>query len=184
MEADNTLQAALDLLDRGWRQRRQGGKTEDTLVDILEAITILRKIGAKQELIDALGRLGHLEMDRGRWDRAHTVYEEAIALSVTIGDELRRAHKTRHLGDVHRHAGRQDDASVCYEQALTIYRSHPAPPKGDLANAIRMVALVREDQHRVEEAIELWNEARTLYGELNIAAGVEEADSHIKSLME
>lgn len=104
-------------------------------------------------------------------NRAVALYEEAIALLRQTPDTLKLAHALRHLGDVHMEQGRSDLAGPLYDEAIALYRAHPEPPKLDLANALRSLAI-----HRETEAIELWSEAGKLYAEVGVPAGAEEAE--------
>lgn len=176
-----TLDNARLLMDRGWRARREE-KYPDAYSDILEAITLLRQAGAHHDLVTALGRLGHIEMDRERWDEARAIYEETIRICRDAGDSLGLAHKTRHLGDVHRHCGRKAEAGACYQEALSLYRNHSDPPTLDYANAIRMVALFKEEIGPLDEARRLWSEARDLYKTVNLQEGVDECSKHLAGL--
>ena len=80
----------------------------------------------------------------------------------------------RHVGDHHRRVGRTEAAEACYDEALALYRDHEHPPKLDFANVVRPMAILKEDAGKVEEAKELWQEARDLYAEVNVQEGVDE----------
>ena len=109
-------------------------------------------------------------------------YEEAICILRKTDDVLRLAHAVRHLGDVHHEMGKPDLAASCYDEALDLYRSHPAPPPLDLANAIRSQAVLKEEAGAVAEAIALWEEARDLYALTNVEQGVNEAGQSVARL--
>ena len=98
---------------------------------------------------------------------------------------LQLAHKLRHLGDLLRERGDLERATPLLEEALALYRAetpleeaHPAHAL-DVANAVRRVALLREESQEPAAAVELWAEARELYARLELAAGVEEAEQHL-----
>ncbi len=181
MNEDNRLNKAIELMQRGWCARREG-KYADARRDVVEAISLLRQTDSHGDLVNALGKLGHIEMDLDRWNEAREAYEEAIGICRDVGDALGTAHKIRHLGDVHRHAGRVDDARACYQEALSLYRNHHDPPQGDLANAVRMVAIVEEELGRVDQAKTLWTEARELYQALKVQEGVDECSDRLAGL--
>ena len=172
---------ALELMERGWSARREG-KYVDAHRDVVKAVSLIRQTGSHAELVNALGKLGHIEMDLDCWDEARVVYEEAVNICRENGDSLGMAHKIRHLGDVHRHAGREDDARACYQEAVSLYRSHKQPPKCDLANAVRMVAIAEEELGHVDQAKKLWTEARELYEAVNVQEGVEECSDRLAGL--
>jgi hypothetical protein len=69
-----------------------------------------------------------------------------------------------------------------YEESLQIYHNHEQTYPLDLANAIRGYALLKGDTGHTQEAKQLWLEAKSLYAQLNVQAGVTEADSQIARL--
>jgi tetratricopeptide (TPR) repeat protein len=69
-----------------------------------------------------------------------------------------------------------------YNEALEIYRSHVQTPPLDLANALRGFALLQANLGKTEEAKQLWQEARDLYADQDVQAGVDEADRQIAHL--
>ena len=85
-------------------------------------------------------------------------------------------------GDLHRRAGRLDVADACYEEALALQEAHSSPRSLERANLARRVALLREKQGRPTEARTYWRDARAGYAALDIDAGVDEADTHIRRL--
>ena len=149
-----------------------------------EAVAICRGTGAKRELAVALGRLGHVEEDAGRNDEARAAYEEAVAVARDAGDGALLAHAVRHVGDVHRHAGRLAEAEACYNEALSLYGRLEAATKAplDYANALRPMAILKEEQGQADEARVLWGRARDLYGAAGIEAGVAECLDHLARL--
>ena len=88
----------------------------------------------------------------------------------------------RHLGDLQRHAGQLDAAEAAYVEALALYRKHAQPGSLDFANAMRRMALLREQQDRRPEALAAWRETRELYDAVGLEDGVTEADDHLRRL--
>jgi hypothetical protein len=84
-----------------------------------------------------------------------------------LNDPLALAHTIRHVADIHRVQGNPQLAEPCYDEALGLYRANAATPPLDLANAIRGLALLKNDKA-------LWAEARDLYASLDVQAGVDE----------
>ena len=156
---------------------------ERVRAQLVEAVAICRETGASRELSVALGKLGHVEQDAGRHEAARACYEEAVAAARAVADPLRLAHAVRHLGDVHRHARRLTDAEACYEEALSLYGRHAAGAAAlDHANALRPMAILKEELGHAEEARVLWGRARELYGAAGIEAGVAECADHLAGL--
>ncbi len=150
---------------------------------LVEAAAICRAAGADRELVVALGKLGHVEQDAGRHEAALACYEESVAAARRADDPLRLAHAVRHLGDVHRHAGRLAKAEACYGEALSLYARHAADPAAlDHANALRPMAILKEELGQIEAARLLWARARELYSAVGIEAGVAECADRLARL--
>jgi tetratricopeptide (TPR) repeat protein len=135
----------------------------------------------KRDLAAALKGLGQIERDMGHGDAALALYEEAVALCREAGEPLALAHTIRHLGDIHPEAGRLELAEPCYQEALTLYRNERTAAL-DLANAIRPLAMLKEQKGEVKQARSLWAEAKELYAAVDVDAGVAESSRHIAHL--
>lgn len=85
-------------------------------------------------------------------------------------------------GDILWEEGRLDLAEPCYHEALQIYRAGRRTPPLDLANAIRGLAILKEDTGVTEEAKRLWAEARSLYAAVDIKEGVAESSARLARL--
>jgi tetratricopeptide (TPR) repeat protein len=129
-----------------------------------------------------LRRRGESERRRPDTDGGVAAYEQAVAILRTTGDVLKLAHTIRHLGDVHQEQGRPELAAPHYDEALALYRAHPNPPPGDLANVIRSQAVLKEETGANDQAAALWEEARALYAQLKIEEGVVEATRRLARL--
>lgn len=135
-----------------------------------------RRAGTKAEQIRALKRLA----ERERWlpgarGRAVAHYEEAVALCRTLDEPLLLAHTVRHLGDVHHDQGRAAVAERCYDEALTIYYQRPDAKPLDFANAVRRVAVLKEEAGDHAEAATHWREAHDLYVKAAEPMGIAES---------
>ena len=172
---------AIKLTERIWRARGESRYT-DGHRDIIKVILLLCQAGAHEDLVTAIERLGHLEMDLDRWDEARGVYEEGIRICRNAGDSFGMAHKIQHLGMVHRHAGREDEAWACFQEALSLYRGRKQPPKLNYANAIMAVVQLKEELDQVDQAKELLTEARELNQAMNVQASVGDCSNRIAKL--
>lgn len=141
-----------------------------------------RQDGLRIGLIRGLKALGHLVCDLGQYERARTLYEEAVELSREEGDALLIAHTVRHLGDLYREAGRAADADQCYQEALSRYRNASDPPVLDVANAHRSAATLRETEGDIQVARQLWSEALRGYKAANVQSGIRECEGRLSSL--
>ena len=161
---------------------RLENRLADSLRDYAEAIAICRQSGAQRELIKALKALGQIERDLDRGDAALPLYEEAVAICREQDDPLLLAHTVRHVGDIHRDAKRPELAEPCYVEAIAIYRSNALTEVLDLANALRGLAILKDDAGEAEEAKRLWTEARDLYAAGNVQDGVAESSRRLTRL--
>jgi tetratricopeptide (TPR) repeat protein len=150
--------------------------------DYAAAIALCRKSRAQRELIRALKGLGQIERDLNRGEAALPLYEEAAAICREVGVPLMLAHTVRHVGDIHRDGGRADLAEPCYLEAIAIYRSNDHTETLDLANAIRPLALLKDNAGEVEAAKRLWAEVRDLYTTVNVQPGVAESSRRLARL--
>ncbi|MFZ1008771.1 MAG: hypothetical protein WAN65_18175 [Candidatus Sulfotelmatobacter sp.] len=171
-ESDNLTQNAL-------RARREN-RLEDAKRDLVRAVGICRESGLRNELAKALAGLGQIERDLGCSDVAMRHYEEAGAIYRTEGEALKLAHMVRHVADIQRHEGHYDQAAANYGEALRLYRSDTATSRLDLANALRGMALLKEEIDKNEEARSLWSEARDLYAAVGVEAGVSESSDRLR----
>lgn len=114
------------------------------------------------------------EKAEGRPHDAEVAYSRAMELARSDGDELALAHALRHVSDLERLRGAPTDAFAHATEAVAIYRG--SSDRLGLANAIRLQALSASDSL---EAQQLWQEARDLYRDLGVTAGVAECDSRI-----
>ena len=173
--------AGKKLLSEANRARLED-RPADAHRDYAAAVALCRQSGARSELIRALKGLGQIERDLGHGDAALPLYEEAVAICRGEGDPLLLAHTVRHVGDIHRDAGRFELAEPCYVEALTIYRNDEHTEPLDLANAIRPLAILKDNAGEVEEAMQLCAEARDLYAAANVPEGVAESSRRLTRL--
>jgi tetratricopeptide (TPR) repeat protein len=163
-------------------QARKEHRSADAKRDLTEAVEACRAHGTQLELAGALKALGQIERDLQHNDVALKLYQEAAAIYRTAGDPLALAHTVRHVGDILLVEGRHALAEPCYQEALTIYRGNEKTAPLDLANTIRGMAMLKQETRNVDEAKALWEEARTLYAQVNVEAGVAESSRRIAQL--
>ena len=149
--------------------------------DLVKACEISGQAGATQELSVALGKLGHVALDLDQPDKARTLFEDSVAVAREADDPLRLAHAVRHLGQVNQRMGRLDSAGRCYEEALDLYDRDGTAHPLDHANALRPMALLREELGDFEGAQLLWRRAAKLYRAAGVEEGVRECETHLSS---
>ena len=130
----------------------------------------------------ALAGLGQIERDLGQIQPSLQHYQEAAKLYHGAGNTLKYAHTIRHLGDIHLEEGRRDLAEPLYKEALALYRADATSQPLDLANTIRGMAILKHENNEPEASMSLWEEARTLYAQVGVAAGVAESSRRLAVL--
>jgi tetratricopeptide (TPR) repeat protein len=157
-----------NLLREGYQARKDG--QPETARQKFQAVVNLCDPGQLlPETACALAGLAQIERDLSHNDAALAHYERALHIHRGNGDPLRVAHVVRHIADIHRHEGHTEQALSGYVEALELYRSHPDTPPLDLANALRGLAILRQQTGSLDESAALWTQARELY----TAAGVQ-----------
>jgi tetratricopeptide (TPR) repeat protein len=178
---DELTAEAVRLMREANRARLEDRPT-DAHRDFAAAVMLCRRSGARRELVRALKGLGQIERDLDHGGAALPLYEEAVAICREESDALLLAHTVRHVGDIHQDAGHSGLAEPCYVEAITIYRNDQQTEPLDLANAIRPLALLKDDAGEIEEAKRLWAEARDLYAAANVREGVAESSRRLARL--
>jgi tetratricopeptide (TPR) repeat protein len=126
--------------------------------------------------------LAYVERSLRDLDASQEHYRQGSEIFRSLGNPLKAAHTVRHAADILRELKKPDMAAALYGESLEIYRSDKDTPPLDLANAIRGFALLKEDAGDRKEALNQWREARGLYEQTGIEAGVAESDARVKSL--
>lgn len=107
-------------------------------------------------------------------------YRHAAEIFRRLDEPLKSAHALRHVADILR--AQQKPSEALYSEAIGIYRENPAAPPLDLANALRGLALVKGNARDLDGALQAWEEARALYEQEGVEAGVTESQAHIAEL--
>jgi tetratricopeptide (TPR) repeat protein len=160
-----------DLLNQAHRARRES-RPDDADLLLAQAVALARETDDRHGLGRVLAALGQRARDRRETEDAIAHYEAAAAIARAEDDGFAVAHRLRHVGDLHLERDRYDLAEQFYAEALALYRSRPGAPPLDVANALRPMAIVHE---RRGDAAPLWREARDLYAQAGVEAGVAEA---------
>jgi tetratricopeptide (TPR) repeat protein len=178
--AAGSLRVVRMLLDRGAKLEARNGYGGTVLEQAvwsaiharqpqhLEIIELLVGHGARvdDDCFTELRRVADEARHGRRYEEARSGYLIAVDVCRASGDARLLAHTLRHLGDIEREMGRTDDAEAHCAEALDIARREGVAPL-ELANTIRVLALLRDDEA-------LWREAHDLYLSVNVEAGVAE----------
>lgn len=167
------------LLDAA-RNHRQQGRPDLAHGELHQALSLCREAGMSAAAIPVLKALAQIDRDLGNLYAAIAGYTEAIVLCREAGDSLVLAHTLRHLGDVQAELAKNAPAGACYAEAMALYRSDPAAPALDVANALRSYALWHDFTGLPEAARPLWAEAQALYQACGVAAGASECAARLK----
>ena len=175
----NMEQLSIEELGRRAGKARREGRLAEALADAEAVVALCRSKGASVLLVRALMFQGQIERDSKQNDRALRSYEEAVSLSREVDVPLRLGHTIRHLADLQCDVGHLEAADSLYRESLAIYRTQPKASPGDLANAVRAHAVLKDAMKMSCEARILWEEALALYDSIGLDEGVEECRSHL-----
>ena len=129
---------------------------------------------------EALMGVAQARRDKGDLTFAAINYAEALTILRSAGASQQLAFGLRHAADVRSELGEYAVAGSHIEEAIRLYRAliltGEASPL-DLANALRVSALNDEREAHVS-----WTEAKQLYAQLSIEAGVYESAHHLDAL--
>lgn len=169
-----------DLIARGTRARAEK-RPADARAAFLEAVRQSATETDRPSLGVALSGLAQAERDIGNLEASSHHYANAVMLYRELGDAPRLAFALRHEADVLRENCKPADAESLYREAEGILRGLGDEAKLDLTNTLRGLALTCEALGKSDEAKTLWSEARTLYEQCGVEAGVAEADGKLSA---
>ena len=161
---------------------RRDGRLQEARQSFYDAVELCREADDSEILAQALTGLGQLERDLGNYEAAIEHYRQAEDIYRRLPFPLKLAHTIRHSGDILQTMGNPGVARLAYVEVLKIYRAHPETQRLDLGNALRGYALLMAGLGESEDALELWIEARELYLQVGVQAGVDEGDRWIAKL--
>ena len=116
-----------------------------------------------------------------RLQQAAEFYQRAIDQLDSAGDLMRAAHVARHLAEIELNGGNVEEASLRIAQVLLFYRGRQVP-RLEMANTLRVAALIDEKRGFRDEAREFWIEALQMYAREGVDAGVAEAKRRLARL--
>lgn len=116
-----------------------------------------------------------------RLDEAAELYWRALDAFEASGQPMRAAQMATHLAEVELEADRLEEASLRIAEVLLFYRGREVP-RLDMANTLRLAALVDEKRGFRDEARRFWSEAREMYAREGVHTGVAEAQRRLARL--
>jgi len=132
-----------------------------------------------REAIEAAMLRGRQARHEGDLAFAEQSYAEAVKIAEEAGEDLLKAKALRHVSELNRDLGRVELAQTAGVEAVTIYRAKAESPPLDFANALRVTALAYQSAGKGPDARAAWSEARLLYADVGVSAGVAECDAHL-----
>ncbi len=187
------MSKAIELADQAWRlranaiQERKSGEEAlsiaSTCIELLEKAT--KAANSEHDnygLAYALNKLAHLRSDLDGRAVAIDLLRKAADAGRRAQSGLLEGEALRHWADHLRHENRLDEAEPIYWQALESLKSDPETSSLSLGNAYRPIAILYAELSDTPKAIHYWREARELYIEAGIEAGIEECDANLAQL--
>lgn len=187
------MSKAIELSDQAWRLRaksiRERISGDDSVrvrsqcVGLLErAIAVATSENDHYGLAYALNKLAHLRADLEGREVAIELLREAAEAGRRAKSGLLEGEALRHWADHLRHENKLDEAEPIYWRALESLKSDRETSTLSLGNAYRPIAILYSGLGDTSKAIRYWEEARKLYAEEGIAAGIEECDANLAKL--
>jgi tetratricopeptide (TPR) repeat protein len=171
-------QTAASLLGRGWTAYREKKPkyARDLFKNALKASSADDSPAMLAEIHVAIGKVAR---DLKEYQPAVSHYRTAAELYRGVNHEMGLAHAVRHVADILREMNRDEEAEPFILEAIELYRDQQPLPRLDLANSLRVAALLKEQTGLIADALPLWLEARNLYREAGVDAGVAESRAHL-----
>ena len=163
---------------RGYKARKEGDAAESRAI-FIKAVRSAAEEGDRPSLAEALCGLGQAERDIGNLPAARHHYQNAAVLYREIGPPARLAYALRHEADILRTMSLPAEAEPLYVEAEGIYRQQGKEAELDLANTLRGLALAYESSGKPDASRSLFAQARNLYAECNVPAGVAECEKKL-----
>jgi tetratricopeptide (TPR) repeat protein len=144
-----------------WRLRRER-RVGDARTMAVNALAKYREGRDTAGLARVICAVAQIDRDDGERAKAVALYGEAAGLFRKLGDDPGLAYALRHEGDIHRELAQLPQAGACLDEALAIYRRLDSTPL-ELANILRVCAILKEDLGDKAAARQLWSETLDKY---------------------
>jgi tetratricopeptide (TPR) repeat protein len=114
--------------------------------------------------------------------QAIALYLEAATKGAGAGEGTPGwAHAMRHVAELQRKLGELDAALTNARAVVAFYREQVPLPL-EMANALRVLGLAHQARGEEESSGSCWTEARALYAQAGVDAGVHEADVRLREI--
>jgi non-specific serine/threonine protein kinase len=135
-----------------------------------ESLAIMRKLGDRRGIGNALHSLGNVALDKCEFTSAQALYEESLAIRRELDDRVGIAHLLHNLGLVAYDQGDYPAARSMYDEALAMQRK--LGDKGGISFALHNLAMVASVQGDAAFARSLYEESLAIKRELGDARGI------------
>jgi tetratricopeptide (TPR) repeat protein len=145
----------------------------------LQSLEIKREIGDRNGEAAALGNLGNSSYSLGQYQQAIKFHLQNYKIASEIGDRGSEAAALGNLGNVYRSVGQ-------YQQAIAYHLRHNeiaqeiGDPWGEATSLFNM-GLTLENLNRQTEALDHFQQAKTIFTELQLEHMIERCDRNIQS---
>jgi predicted ATPase/class 3 adenylate cyclase len=126
--------------------------------------------GNRKSLALALGNMGNVARDQGRYEKAEKLYQESLQIKREIGDQSGIVMSLQGLGFVAWDQGRYEEAEKLYRESLEIDRG--IGNRFGIAESLFGLGLVLCDMGRLDEAEKLHLESLTIERETGDRWGI------------
>lgn len=143
-----------------------------------QSLEIQREIGHRSGEASSLGGLGSVYNSLGEYQKAIKLYQQSLAIQREIGDRDGEGGSLCNLGNVYESLGQYQHAIKFYDDALIVQRA--VGNREFEANSLfgKSTALEKCEAPRIE-VIEILQQARKIYTELQLNHMIEQCDQAI-----
>ncbi len=184
---DNRKGVADNLRELGAVERKRGHYAESLLL-LEQALKIFREIreeGSIKGEAEILNNIALVYEEIGKFDKAIEYLRDVKELYEKKGDSLGIATAVVNLGNAYFDVSEyfseySDSALACYEKSIEFFRRKDR--KIEVAGGLNNKGLVYQKREKYNEALSLFNEALTMYADLQDVTGQVTAYSNIGNI--
>lgn len=138
--------------------------SDDWRVTHHAALEAARSAGDDQGGASTLRAIGHMHIDRDRYDEALHYFRQALDGFRLLGDQKSRAHVLQGMAGAHRGLGQFRPALDCLAEARSIFAADDDKP--GLAAVLYVLSGIYRESGRYEDALPAYHQALDLFRQL------------------
>jgi tetratricopeptide (TPR) repeat protein len=175
-----TPEESKDQFNLAWELRNQGdfNKVMNIAQSGLEKAR-LQNDKASEALF--LKIYAQVHSDKNELSESLAIYKKIENIYIELGLGPQQMHTLCHIASIYLELGEAECAEKCQKQVIEFYKNNP-PNDLEQANSFRVYAIALEDLKDPRNALNYWERAKTIYGELDIKEGVQECEEHLDAL--